>query len=143
MKVKMKKILLILSLFLVTTNALMAQDDGDDKIRDKMREYIQQRMRLSKNEAERFSPIFLRYFREWRTALKDNQGDRLILQQKVVELRLRYRNEFKEIVGEKRSNEVYINQEKFIKELKDLRRERMQNRQGPKPRIRDINPQSI
>jgi hypothetical protein len=143
MKVKMKKILLILSLFLVTTNALMAQDDGDDKIRDKMREYIQQRMRLSKNEAEKFSPIFLRYFREWRTALKDNQGDRLILQQKVVELRLRYRNEFKEIVGEKRSNEVYINQEKFIKELKDLRRERMQDRQGPKNRIKDINPQSI
>jgi hypothetical protein len=143
MKVKMKKILLILSLFMVTTNALMAQDEGDEKIRDKMREYIQQRMRLSKNEAERFSPIFLRYFREWRTALKDNQGDRLILQQKVVELRLRYRNEFKEIVGEKRSNEVYINQEKFIKELKDLRRERMQNRQGPKNRIRDINPQSI
>lgn len=143
MKVKMKKILLILSLFLVTTNALMAQDEGDDKIRDKMREYIQQRMRLSKNEAEKFSPIFLRYFREWRTALKDNQGDRLILQQKVVELRLRYRNEFKEIVGEKRSNEVYLNQEKFIKELKDLRRERMQNRQGPKNRLRDISPQSI
>jgi hypothetical protein len=140
---KMKKILLILSLFLITTNALMAQDEGDDKIRDKMREYIQQRMRLSKNEAEKFSPIFLRYFREWRTALKDNQGDRLILQQKVVELRLRYRNEFKEIVGERRSNEVYLNQEKFIKELKDLRRERIQNRPGPKSRIRDISPQSI
>ncbi len=123
----MKKILFILSLFLVISNAAKAQDE--EKIRDKMREYIQQRMRLTSNEAERFSPIFLRYFREWRTTLRDNQGDRLILQQKVVELRIRYRTEFKEILGERRSNEVYVHQEKFIKELKDIiRQERMQKR---------------
>jgi hypothetical protein len=123
----MKKILFMLSLFLITSNAVKAQED--DKIRDKMREYIQQRMGLTQNEAERFAPIFLRYFREWRTTLKNNQGDRLILQQKVVELRLRYRTEFKEILGERRSNEVYQHQEKFIKELKDIiRQERMQNK---------------
>lgn len=123
----MKKILFILSLFLVISNAAKAQDE--EKIRDKMREYIQQRMRLTSNEAERFAPIFLRYFREWRTTLRDNQGDRLILQQKVVELRIRYRTEFKEILGERRSNEVYVHQEKFIKELKDIiRQERIQNR---------------
>ena len=123
----MKKLLFILSLFLITSNAAKAQED--DKIRDKMREYIQQRMGLTSNEAERFAPIFLRYFREWRTTLKNNQGDRLILQQKVVELRLRYRTEFKEILGERRSNEVYQHQEKFIKELKDIiRQERMQNK---------------
>jgi hypothetical protein len=139
---KMKKILLILSLFLVTTNALMAQDDGDDKIRDKMREYIQQRMKLSPNEAEKFTPIFVRYFREWRSTLKENRGDRLILQQKVVELRIRYRTEFKDIVGEKRSNQVFQHQEKFIQELKNIRQERMQNRQDSKSRIRDIGPQS-
>ncbi len=122
----MKKILFILSLFLVTSNALLAQDD--DKIRDKMREYIQQRMRLTPNEAERFTPIFLRYFREWRTALRDNKGDRLILQQKIVELRIRYRTEFKEIVGEKRCIEIYQHQEKFIKELEKIRQDRIQTR---------------
>jgi hypothetical protein len=142
---KMKKILLILSLFLVTTNALMAQDEGDEKIRDRMREYIQQRMKLNKEEAEKFTPVFIRYFREWRTALQENRKkpDPLVLQQKIVELRLRYRPEFKEIIGEKRSNEVYKQQERFIQELKDIRRERMQDRQGPKNRIKDINPQSI
>jgi hypothetical protein len=139
----MKKILFIVSLFLVTTNALMAQDDGDDKIRDRMREYIQQRMRLNKGEAEKFAPVFIRYFREWRTALQENRKkpDPLVLQQKIVELRLRYRPEFKEIIGEKRSNEVYKQQEKFIEELKGIRQERMQNRPGPKNRIRDISPQ--
>jgi hypothetical protein len=133
----MKKLLFILSLFLITSNTVKAQED--DKIRDKMREYIQQRMGLTSNEAERFSPIFLRYFREWRTTLKNNQGDRLILQQKVVELRLRYRAEFKEILGERRSNEVYQHQEKFIKELKDIiRQERMQNKPMRRNGVRSV-----
>jgi hypothetical protein len=134
----MKKILFIFSLFFVTSNALLAQEDSDDKIRDRMREYIQQRMRLNKDEAERFTPIFIRYFREWRTALQENRKkpDPLVLQQKIVELRLRYRPEFKEIIGEKRSNEVYKQQEKFIRELKEIGRERMQERQNQKNRIR-------
>ncbi|MEQ1677238.1 MAG: hypothetical protein ABL876_11085 [Chitinophagaceae bacterium] len=133
----MKKILFILSLFLVTSNALMAQDD--EKIRDKMREYIQQRMRLTANEAERFTPIFLRYFKEWRSTLRENLGDRLVLQQKVAELRIRYRTEFREILGERRSNEVYIHQEKFIRELKDIiKQERMQTRPGRRNGSRSI-----
>ncbi len=134
----MKKILFILSLFMLTSSALMAQDDGDDKLRDKMREYIQQRMKLSNNEAERFTPIFLRYFREWRTTLKENRDDRLILQQKVVELRLRYRNEFKDIVGEKRSNQIFQHQEKFIQELRIINKERLERRVGPKTRTRSL-----
>ena len=133
----MKKILFILSLFLITSHAVLAQDD-DDRIRDRMREYIQQRMKLNQNEAEKFSPIFIRYFREWRTTLRENRTDKLILQQKVVEIRLRYRNEFRDIVGDRRCNEVFEHQEKFIRELKNIREERMQNRQGPKSRIRSL-----
>lgn len=135
----MKKILFILSLLLITSTIIFAQnDDGDDRIRDKMREYIQLRMRLTRGEAERFTPVFVRYFNEWRNTLKENRTDRLILQQKVVELRLRYRGEFKEIIGDRRSNEVFEHQERFIKELKNLRQERIQNRQGPRNRIRSL-----
>ena len=135
----MKKILFILSILLISSNIILAQnDDGDDRIRDKMREYIQLRMRLTRGEAERFTPVFVRYFNEWRNTLKENRTDRLILQQRVVELRLRYRGEFKEIIGDRRSNEVFEHQERFIKELKNLRQERIQNRQGPRNRIRSL-----
>ncbi len=127
----MKKLLLIIIFLFPFVSITMAQEDNDDdKIRDKMRQYIQQRMRLTKNEAERFTPIFIRYFKEWRTTLRENKTDRLILQQKIVELRLRYRGEFKDIIGEKRSNEIYRHQEIFIQELKDIKKERLQNRQG-------------
>jgi len=129
----MKKILLILSFLFSFLSVINAQpDNNDDKIRDKMREYIQQRMKMTKSEAERFAPVFIRYFKDWRNALKENRTDRLILQQKIVDLRIRYRNEFKEIIGEQRSNEVYRQQEIFIQELKDIKRERLDNRRGPR-----------
>lgn len=127
----MKKILLIIGLFTFTgMHAFSQQEDkGNDKIREKMSEFIQQRMNLSKAEAEKFNPIFLRYFREWRNTLKENKNDKLILQKRIVELRLKYRNEFKDVIGEKRSNDVYKQQEIFIRELRQLK----QDRQHDKP----------
>lgn len=128
----MKKLLLILTLSLCSGIAIMAQEDddqteGNERIRDKMNEYIQKRLGLSKAEAQKFSPVFLRYFREWRTTLRQYKGDRLVLQQKVVDLRLRYRSEFREILGEKRGSEVYDHQEGFIRGMRDLK----QNRDRP------------
>lgn len=102
--------------------------DGNDRIRDRMNEYIQKRLNLSKDEARRFTPVFIRYFKDWRTTIRENRGDRLLLQRKVVDLRLKYRPEFKEILGERRGNLVYDHQEIFIREMRKLGQERMQNR---------------
>lgn len=127
----MKRFLLIVSLFFVSGTSLFAQDDdndGNEKIRDRMNEYIQKRLNLSNDEAKKFTPIFLQYFKEWRQTLRDNKGDRLILQQKIVDLRLRYRTQFREILGEQRGNQVFGHQEKFIQELRDLRKDRLGDR---------------
>jgi hypothetical protein len=135
----MKRFLLILSLFFVTGSCLFAQDDedndGNEKIRDKMNEYIQKRLSLSNDEAKKFSPVFLQYFKEWRQTIKGNRGDKLILQQKIVDLRLRYRTQFREIIGEKRGNNVFTQQENFIRELRDLRKDRQGNRPAKRGRI--------
>ena len=118
-------------IFLFSGLVLHAQDENgnNDKIREKMTEFIQKRLDLSKSEAERFSPVFLRYFNEWRNTLREfrNNDDRLKLQQRIVDLRLHYRDEFKEIIGEKRSNQVYKEQERFIDGIKRLREEQLEN----------------
>ena len=46
----------------------------------------------------------------------------------LVDLRLRYRTQFREVLGEQRGNQVFGHQEKFIKELRDLRRDRLGDR---------------
>ena len=127
----MKKILYILSICVFTATASIAQDDDGQggKIRERMTEYIQKRLGLSKPEAERFGPVFLNYFNELRKTNHEFKGDRLVLQQKIVELRLNYRNQFKTIVGDRKSNDVFVYEREFINEIKQLRDER-QNRKG-------------
>jgi hypothetical protein len=128
----MKKIFYILSFLSVISISSFAQDSDGGKLRQKMTEYVQQKLGLSKTEAERFGPVFLDYFKELRKTNQDYKGDRLVLQQKIVELRLKYRDQFKPIVGEKRSNDVFIYEREFVKEVKELREDRLQNRlQGP------------
>jgi hypothetical protein len=132
----MKHFLLILSLIFVTSAPLFAQDDDDnenDKIQDKMSEYIQKRLDLTKEEATRFTPVFLRYFKEWRQTIRQNRGDRLVMQQKVIALRLQYRTQFREIMGERRGDQVFMHQEKFIQELREIRKERLRNNPGGRP----------
>lgn len=129
----MKKIFIIAGLTLFTFFSGFAQEDendngNNDKIREKMSEFIQRRMGLSKTEADRFNPVFFRYFREWKMTLQTNRNDRPLLQLRIAELRIRYRNEFKDIVGEKRCNQIYDHQEIFIQKLRELKTERMRNR---------------
>jgi hypothetical protein len=128
----MKRILYILGFLIFTTTSSIAQDDEGQgsKIRERMTEYIQKRLSLSKAEAERFGPVFLDYFNQLRKTNQEYKGDRLVLQQKIVELRLNYRNQFKTIVGERKSNDVFVYERDFINEIKEIRNERSQNKGG-------------
>ena len=129
----MKNFLLILTLALLTGFSSKAQNEEHDKIRDKMTEFIQKRLDLTRNEAERFTPVFIRYFREWKQTLQETRGDILIRQQKIVDLRIRYRTEFRDIVGEKRSNDVYKQQDVFVREIKEMREEQIKARRTDRP----------
>ena len=132
----MKKFLLILTLALLAGFVSKAQDDDNDKIRDKMREFIQKRLNLTRNEAERFTPVFVRYFREWRQTLREQKDDMLERQKRIVDLRIRYRPEFREIVGEKRSTEIFRQQEIFIDNLRKVREEQTRSRKDDRPNKR-------
>lgn len=124
----MKRIFYILTFSFLFSLGANAQDSGADKVREKMTEYIQKRLKLSKSEAERFTPVFVNYFNELRTTNQQFKGDRLVLQQKVVDLRIRYRDQFRPIIGEKRSNQVFVYEKQFIDEAIKVRKERLENR---------------
>jgi siroheme synthase (precorrin-2 oxidase/ferrochelatase) len=129
----MKKYFVILLLFLLLGFSAFSQtadaEQEGGKIAERMREYIQNNLGLSKNEAERFSPVFMRYIREFAQTHRENRDDRLILQQKIIELRLRYRGEFRQILDEQRANKVFQFEDKFRQEavriIKENRRDRL------------------
>ncbi|MGB3008210.1 MAG: hypothetical protein WBC06_16975 [Chitinophagaceae bacterium] len=139
----MKRFLLILALFFFTGFSLLAQDEEADqrmgKLQEKMQLYIQKRLNMSQSESQRFSPIFLRYISELRRTHRENNLDRPMLQLKVAELRVRYRDEFRKVIDEQRANRVFQHQKEFEnKIIQEIKERKMQNRQGPRNRIRAI-----
>ena len=126
----MKKILYILLFSLsISTVSLAQDDDGAGKIRDKMIEYIQNKLGLSKAEAEKFQPVFLDYLKDMRATKQQFKGDRLVMQQKVIDLRIRYRDQFKPIIGEQRSNEVFQREKEFVDQVRQEIIDRRENHQ--------------
>ena len=133
----MKKYLFILGFTLLSSFSLFAQDEDHgneeqaNRMREKLTEYVQKRLNLTKSEAEKFTPVFIRYFNDLRRTSIQNRGDAILRQKQIADLRIRYRDEFKPIVGEARANRVFVAEREFIKIAKDVmmdRRERLQNR---------------
>jgi hypothetical protein len=128
----MKKWLIILTLCILPGFAFAQEEEESQeggKIPERMRVYIQDKLGLSRKEAEKFTPLFFRYFREFAKTHRENKGDRLILQQKIIELRLRYRGEFRQIMDEQRANKVYFYEDEFRKQaIKIIRENKMDNR---------------
>ena len=129
----MKKYFITLLTLALTSNFLLAQPPQEDRIPEKMSVFIAKRMLLNPQEMEQFKPVFARYHKEWRESMKKNREDRLLMQQQIIELQIRYRKEFAPIVGEKQVIHIYDLQQDFIRILRDVQRERMQ---GPGKRGR-------
>jgi hypothetical protein len=131
----MKRFFLILSFALTSCTVLFAQDDSPDedntgRLRERMQQYIQKRLNMSKSEAERFSPIFLRYITDLRKTHRENRTDRPVLQLRIAELRVRYRNEFKQVLDEQRANRIFLHQREFEDKVRKEILDRQQSRQG-------------
>ena len=128
----MKKWLLIFSLFLLPGFAAFSQEEDSHeeggKIVERMKEYIQKNLGLSRAEAKQFSPVFIRYFREFVQTHRLYKTDRLILQQKIIDLRLRYRGEFRQIMDEQRANKVFKYEDEFRVKARDILMENKQRR---------------
>ena len=128
----MKQILYILMFLFTLSGVSFAQDDDDasPKLRDKMVEYIKNKLSLSRDEAEKFQPIFLDYLRQLRTTKNEFRDDKLKLNQKIAELRLRTREQFKPVIGERRSNEVFEHERGFLLKVREELNDRKENRRG-------------
>ena len=124
----MKKILYILVFVLAINPLTYSQEEEGGKLREKMVEYIQKKLGLSKAEAEKFQPVFLDYLKEMRTTRQQFRSDQILMRKKIADLRVRTRDQLKPIIGESRSNEVFKHEQEFIRLAVQEQRERTQNR---------------
>jgi hypothetical protein len=127
----MKK-LYIIFIFLTVSLFAKAQEEqspvADQKQQEKIEAlkvaFITKELDLTPDEAQKFWPVYNQYSKELKTTIKDNQ-DVIDRDEKVVNLRKRYRDQFTKVLGSDRMNRMF-NAERDFRQLliKSLKRQR-------------------
>jgi hypothetical protein len=136
----MKKFILII-IFAFGSFCFAKAQDGDggkrgEKIQALKIAFITQKLGLTAEEAQRFWPVYNQYQNEMKSAFKENRGEDVIEgDEKVLNIRKKYRPEFVKILGESRMNTFFSAEKEFrgvlLQQLKNRN-----NQQGPMLRRR-------
>ncbi|MGE5107018.1 MAG: hypothetical protein ACM3H8_05710 [Sphingobacteriales bacterium] len=131
----MKKYLLITFFFVAGLTQLKAQDDPEEnsKIEALKIAFISKKLDLTPDEAQKFWPVYNQYFKEMRQVIKDRKGDDgdvIDEEQKVIDIRKKYREQFTKIIGQPRMNRLFNAERDFRKILINRIKNRTQNRPG-------------
>ena len=122
----MKKYLLLiftLSSFLMV-NAQKRGGGGDgDKIQALKIAFITQKLDLTTAEAQKFWPVYNLYDAEVKNLKRNNNGDVIERDEKLLNIRKNYKVQFEKILGADRTNKLYTVEGEFrnvlIKQLKN------------------------
>ena len=122
----MKKYLLLIftlcSFLMVNAQKRGGGDDGD-KIQALKIAFITQRLQLTTAEAEKFWPVYNVYDGEMLNLKKNNNGDVIERDEKLLNIRKKYNVQFEKILGAQRANQLYKVEGEFrtvlIKQLKN------------------------
>ncbi len=123
----MKKILL-LTLFLLNINyfCFSQVQNRKNNIEAIQIAYLTRELSLSSDEAQKFWPIYNEYRDELLAVRKEVRDDEIMFEEKVVNIRKKYKTDFKKVlVTDQRVNQVFL-AEKSFREL--LRKELMKRR---------------
>jgi hypothetical protein len=130
----MKKLYLIF-IFLAAGFFAAAQDELQQVPEQKQQEkiealkvaFITKELDLTPDEAQKFWPVYNQYSKELKSTIKNNQ-DVIDRDEKVVNLRKRYRDQFTKVLGPDRMNKMF-NAERDFRQLliKSLRKQRQKN----------------
>jgi hypothetical protein len=127
-----KYLLIILALVGSVSFAYAQQENGQrsEKIQALKIAFITQRLHLTSSEAEKFWPVYNEYTNEIRSLRANNkEGDVLDNEQKLLDIRKKYKPLFEKIIGPQRLNDLFNAERDFRNALlKRLKEQRQQNR---------------
>lgn len=128
----MKKYLLIILIFFGSFPFAYAQNGNGqraEKIQALKIAFITQKLHLTSAEAEKFWPVYNEYNNEIRNLRANNKNeDVLDNEQKLLDIRKKYKSDFERILGPQRLNDLFNAEREFrnvlIQRLKDQRQQR-------------------
>jgi hypothetical protein len=129
----MKKYLLLFLLIFGSFSFAIAQNKNgqrNEKIQDLKIAFITQKLQLTSSEAEKFWPVYNHYQNEIRQLRVNRSDDALENEQKLLDIRKKYKPSFEKIVGPQRVNDLYNAEREFRNAL--IRRLKEQKQQNQK-----------
>lgn len=125
----MKKYLLILLILFGTFSFASAQNaQQGEKIQALKIAFITQKLQLTSAEAEKFWPVYNNYETEIKQLRSNGNPDVLDNEEKLLDIRKKYKPSFEKILGPQRLNDLYNAERDFrnvlIKRLKEQRQGR-------------------
>lgn len=101
--------------------------NGREKIQALKVAFITQKLHLTPSEAQKFWPVYNQYDNEIMQVRANNRnGDVIEKEQKVLDIRKKYRSSFEKILGPQRLNDLYNAESDFrkilIQRLKESRK---------------------
>lgn len=141
------KQIITLALVLLTTSAgaqppMGGKLQGMQRLESMQIAYLTRELALTPEEAQQFWPVYNKYRKELKTTfVQSNTQDPLEREQKMLDIRKKYREEFAKSLGKERANKVFGTTEQFrkmVKEAAEKRREpgeanKPPHRKGPRP----------
>ena len=136
----MKKFILIIIFALGSFCFVKAQDEDGSNRAEKIQAlkiaFITQKLGLSAEEAQRFWPVYNQYQNEMKSTYRENRdGDVIENDERLLNIRKKYRPEFAKVLGQSRINTFFSAEKEFrgvlIQHLKNKN-----NQQQPKLRRR-------
>lgn len=117
----MKQFLLFLTCANLLFGNLMSQDLPEEKKEEKIQSleiaFISRKLSLNPEEAQRFWPIYNEYKKEVRQTaqLQRNRPDNDVLdfEQKIIDIRKKYRDQFTGAIGKERMNRFFKAEHEF------------------------------
>ena len=90
--------------------------------------FISKELELTPEEAQKFWPMYNQYSKELKTTIR-NDGDVLDRDEKILNLRKRYRDQFSKVLGQERMNRIFSSEGKFHQLLiKSMRNQNQRNK---------------
>jgi hypothetical protein len=109
---------------------VQAQEANSKKIDSLQSVYFTEKLVLTPDESEKFWPVYNNYKNEIKTVKKENESDHIAAEEKVLNVRKKYKIDFKKILeDDERVNKVYV----LEKEFRDMLRDELIDRQTKDP----------
>ena len=112
----MKKLYILLILVSIAGFAKAQEEMSSEKRQQDIEAlkvaFISKELELTPEEAQKFWPVYNQYSVELKTTIKEDK-DVLIRDEKVLNLRKRYRDQFSNILGQQRMNRIFNAEGRF------------------------------